>query len=474
MQTDVQKFFQGLGDRFWKENNLSDVTYAMCRGSKVFFQFFLDFFFSGELALDAEDAEIAREVDDGKGNRPDFRIETRKGIFYIEVKIWDRWQHFPEYFKSLQKANPEDGGNEEKTRKRLGYIVNYSLAVDGYVVHRWEELVEQLKRYDYFNDDAIQGYAEFVKSVCGLRGNDDVDSYRFHSEDFRDIRRFMDDVESAIGTHKDQGVSPYNRNQVKRFQQNLKMGKVFELANFRGTNKSVWGWLGCFFNEARAEIVVQFENQCGWGDLVCQEYKAPHKQERSVYYDDYDNALYFYMVETDKDINDFFGRVLLAIQGSYDQTTIPAFPSEKQFEKYKYLLSMRRFPKAVQKRLFDEEENWGKGRWIETLGQDDWPYSQIHVRFQVHMEREGGDMTKEGWIGVEYGRDGATHELLVPKCCFAFDGEPTSEIVSPGEGEDLRAWASEARQQLIAKFDEWESRRDMPGLGCDGRGEESL
>lgn len=44
MLTNQELFFTGLGDRFWKENDLSDVTYAMCRGSNVFFQFFLDFF----------------------------------------------------------------------------------------------------------------------------------------------------------------------------------------------------------------------------------------------------------------------------------------------------------------------------------------------------------------------------------------------------------------------------------------------
>lgn len=460
MLMNQQDFFKGLGDRFWKENDLSDVTYAMCRGSKVFFQFFLDFFFSGELAVDAEDAEIAREIDDGKGNRPDFRIETRKGVFYVEVKIWDRWQHFPEYFESLREANPEDGGNEGKTRNRLGYIVNYFVAVDGYVVHRWQELVEQLKRYDYFNDDSIRGYAEFVKSVCGLRGNDDIDSYRFYARDFPNIRLFMDAVNEAINQHSVDGVFPYNRNRTKCFQPNFRMGKVFEITNYHGSGKPAWGWLGCFFNESRAEIVVQFENQRGWGDLVCQQYKASHKQERSVYYDDYDNALYFYMVESDKDINAFFSRVLSTINEAYDPAKVPTFPSEKQFERYRFLLTMRRFPKAAQKRLFDETVNWGEGRWIESLGQDDWPYSHIHVRFRVHMMRGGGDMTKEGWIGVEYGSDKATQ---TPKCCFAFDGEPASEIVSPGEGEDLQLWASDAQKQLIAQFDEWENRNGTIG-----------
>jgi hypothetical protein len=448
MLTDQVSFFTGLGDRFWNENDLSDVTYAMCRGSKVFFQFFLDFFFSGELALDSEDADIAREVDDGNGNRPDFRIESRKGVFYIEVKIGDRGQHFPEYFMSLRKANPEDGANEAKTKRRLGYVVNYSMSVDGYVVHRWEELLRQLQRYDYFNDDSIRGYAEFVKSVCGLRGNEDVDSYRFNPDDFIKIRLFMDDVIGAID--QAESVDCYNRNRSKCFQPNLKMGKVFELKNFCGSGKSVWGWLGCFFNGLRAEIVVQFENQRGWGDLVCQHYNAPHRQEHSVYYDDFDKALYFYMVETDTDIKAFFNRVLAVIKAEYDPAKIPAFPSEKQFKKYNYLLSMRRFPKAVQKWVLNGTTDWGDGCWIESLGQEGFPDSQIHVCFQAHLKRIGGYETKKGWIGLEYGKDKTTHEL--PKCYLTFDGKSLSEVDSPKD--DWASWASGIRQKLIDKLKE--------------------
>ncbi len=452
MLTNQELFFTGLGDRFWKENDLSDVTYAMCRGSNVFFQFFLDFFFTGELALDSEEADIAREIDDGEGNRPDFRIESRKGVFYIEVKIGDRCQHFPEYFKSLRKANPGDGENEAKTKRRLGYIVNYPMSFDGYVVHRWEDLLRQLQRYDYFNDDSIRGYAEFVKSVCGLRGNEDIDSYRFNPDDFMKIRLFMDDVIGAIT--QAEGVDCYNRSRSRCFQQNLKMGQVFELKNYCGSGKSVWGWLGCFFFESRAEIVVQFENQRGWGDLVCQHYNAPHRQEQSAYYDDYDKALYFYMVETDKDITAFFNRVLSVIKDGYDPATIPAFPSENQFKKYSYLLSMRRFPKAVQKWVFNGTTDWGDCCSIESIGQEDWPYSQIHVLFQAHLKRSGGDMTKKGWIGLEYGRDDTTHELLAPKCYLSFDGKSTSEVDPPKD--DWASWASGIRQKMFDKLKESE------------------
>lgn len=449
MQMNLQEFFKGLGDRCWKENDLSDVTYAMCRGSKVFFQFFLDFFFTNEFALDAGDAEITREVDDGNGNRPDFRIETRKGVFYIEVKIWDGNQHFAEYTKSLQKANEEYHEDEATARKRLGYIVNYPLTQSGHVVHRWEELIEHLKRYDCFNDEGIRGYAEFVKHVCGLRENEDIDSYRFNPDDFTKIRQFMADVLRAIDDHRAEGVTPYHRNRTKCFQQNFKMGKVFELANFRGTGKPVWGWLGCFFNDSRPEIVVQFENQRGWGDLVCQAYKAPHEQESSAYYDEYDQALYFYMVETDANLHDFFDRVLETIKAPYDPA-MPAFPSQKQFARYDYLLSMRRFPNAVKKHFFEKLNDLGNGRSLQVTGQDDNPSSHSHVTFQIHKTEDQAETNVLGWVGVDFG-----NENSVPQFRFAFGEEASETLVPPiNKEENVLAWSTAFHAQLKEKLRE--------------------
>lgn len=443
MKTDAQGFFNGLATRLGSENNLSDVTYAMCKGSKVFFQFFLDFFFRG-FSLSADEMEISREQPDEWNNRPDFRIESNyKGVFYVEVKIWDRNQHFSSYPTALKSLNPQDGHDEEKTKKRLGYIVNYAFSQPGYVVHRWKELIEELKRYDYFNDEAIRGYAEFVKSVCGLGRNDDVDSYRFNPQDFTNIRNFMDNVLGAIDHARGEGVTPYHRNRAKCFQPNLKMGKVFELANFRGTGKAVWGWFGCFINGFRPEIVVQFENQRGWGDLVCQVFNAPHAQERSVYYDDYDQSLYFYMVETDRNLNEFFDRVLNTIKGPYDPG-MPAFPSQKQFEKYDYLLSMRRFPQAATKWLIEESSDLGEGYWIEKTGEDGDPSTRNHVVFQIHKD---ADVLVSGWVGVDYGKD-ANDNILAPRLHFGLGSTSEIELPAPAGNSDLRALAPVFREKL--------------------------
>ena len=52
-------FFRFLSDKFRKENDLSDITWAMCQSCESFRQYFLKFFFP-EIQLD-EDISIERE-----------------------------------------------------------------------------------------------------------------------------------------------------------------------------------------------------------------------------------------------------------------------------------------------------------------------------------------------------------------------------------------------------------------------------
>ena len=96
--TELTKFFTALSERARKENDLSDITYAMCEANLEFQKFFLDFFFR-EANLDVKTVKISREHSTEWG-RPDFWIRTADGLLYIvEVKIWDSNHHFEQYFE---------------------------------------------------------------------------------------------------------------------------------------------------------------------------------------------------------------------------------------------------------------------------------------------------------------------------------------------------------------------------------------
>ena len=43
--TSIEKFFRELSRRMYKENDLSDMVYALCRSNSDFMQFFLNFIY---------------------------------------------------------------------------------------------------------------------------------------------------------------------------------------------------------------------------------------------------------------------------------------------------------------------------------------------------------------------------------------------------------------------------------------------
>lgn len=122
---DIAKFFEALSERAYKENDLSDVTYAMCGADVKFRQFFLDFFFK-DAHLDASKVTIEREHSEANG-RPDFWIKDEEGIGYIvEVKIWDGNHHFEQYYDILDGRGEAEGnkspigdGNVELAGKKV-------------------------------------------------------------------------------------------------------------------------------------------------------------------------------------------------------------------------------------------------------------------------------------------------------------------------------------------------------------------
>ena len=104
MAVELSSFFEALAGRLYKENYLSDVTYALCQSDEVFKQFFLDFFFgNGAINVSRDKVEITRELSFDEG-RPDFTIRVGdKEIYLIEVKIWNGSHHFAQYREILEK-----------------------------------------------------------------------------------------------------------------------------------------------------------------------------------------------------------------------------------------------------------------------------------------------------------------------------------------------------------------------------------
>lgn len=151
-------FFKELAIYFRRENDLSDVTVALCNANMEFKQIFLKYFFKELTDEQITDALIKREVPDDtqKNSRVDILVDFSNGDRYlIEVKIYDQNHHFGQYEKAYRV--PSD---------RLGYIANYTIDKEGYDVKTWEDFYHILEKNSF--NILIEGYKEYLKSVCGI------------------------------------------------------------------------------------------------------------------------------------------------------------------------------------------------------------------------------------------------------------------------------------------------------------------
>ena len=157
----VKAFFSNLGYRKYTENDLSDVTAAMCWTSDRFYRYFVSFFF-GDIQ-GKQLSPIKREEIGGSG-RVDFWFEIDGVAHIIECKIWDKNQHFGDYEFFFNVS-----------REQFGWIGNYSPEKEwlnkGYKAHTWEEFYDDLLiniPEDEEDKSLWEGYAEYLKRVCNI------------------------------------------------------------------------------------------------------------------------------------------------------------------------------------------------------------------------------------------------------------------------------------------------------------------
>ena len=414
MSTNMEAFARGLSERMWKENDLSDMTYALCVGNREFFQFFLDFFFR-DSHLNAEEVDVYREWTDDAGNRPDFYIidENDKRHYFVEVKLWDGNLHFKDYRKSLDKLNSESGQSDMNgSMVNLGYVAAYKIdktKVDECCsVHTWLEFYTELKKLSFLNDSAIRGYGKFLCSVAGMERADqsegDIRVYTaFNGKDFTKVRSFLENIDAAIGDLKGKDVRGYNRG-TRNIIPGNRMGRFFEVAKFKG-DKSVWGWIGAFYAFGKPEVCVWFEDRNGWGLLVCDKCRDLARQGFEIERDG--EGLYFYMLDSDHDVKSFLERVVAEIRS--DKIENKPRRGEQTQSNHEFILAMRRFPLWIERKFLGVDV---EGCFIDSIssgGDSEDPYNHCGRYFTVKQKQCEGQLNF--WVGVLFG----TNEEAIDK-----------------------------------------------------------
>ena len=378
LHTNMKKFFAALSERAYKENDLSDVTYAMCESDICFKQFFLNFFFNKD-NLDASSTSIEREHSTDWG-RPDFWIRGKDGTLYIvEVKIWDGSHHFEQYYDILAGNNAlKDSSdknvcrNNTKIWKHLGYIANYDSIKTIKVfndrsaneicgkVATWKEFITELEDWESRNetkDPMIAAYVLYVRNVCPFDDfilQDWLKNQRIADlkSAFQEIQGVSNSISKAIeefqenGNGKKIGFKSYTRSS-RKFIPQYRMGSFFEFDMPNnlpsGQGQRVWGWLGVYYRNEGGVICIEFEDREGWGKPVCDKFRPSVK----------DGGLRFYLKKEylkHDNIQNFLTNVVHAIIEGSVGVDCPA--GEDGAKKFESLLAMKAFPIMLEQKLF--------------------------------------------------------------------------------------------------------------------------
>lgn len=251
----TNSFFKHLSDRFRNENDLSDITWAMCRSSDRFMAAFLRFFF-GE-GIDICGIERFERECCETGGRADFLIEMRSGErFVVECKIYDQNHHFGQY-EEVFGIKPS----------HLGYITNYNLRQEGYTIHTWEELCNHLQVEMPNNEEREMwaGYIAYVKNICSIIQFNDKMALDTH---LYSLYQFMEELKRLVTRQYDQYDLSYYSNRNIDGGYGIS-GIYFQIHYRNGLLPDTWAWAGIYYERKTPEIFIGFENREGWGKPMC-------------------------------------------------------------------------------------------------------------------------------------------------------------------------------------------------------------
>ena len=260
----LKSFFGFLASRYSDENDLSNVTWALCQSSGWFMEtwmrFFFPFFDTGRIT------GFYREMadDEGKGSRADFviTVEGESKPYVIEVKIWDDGHHFEQYLEAYRIG-----------KERLGYIVNYPLSYKDFKVRSWSEFFDHLKDSSIPEQDkeVVHAYCEYLKRVCVImRAENKIDIEKTASlQDL--ILLFGDLVNRETESYRTIGFD------TPKWESTLTARRAYlELSYKSGpwSNTKLWPCFGLWFDNQNPRICAEFEKEKGWGKPVFDFLKA--------------------------------------------------------------------------------------------------------------------------------------------------------------------------------------------------------
>ena len=213
-----------------RENDLSDVTYALCKSNKDFQNQFLSFCFDEIIDTDDLTREFAVA-----GSRSDFYFHDNitKKECVLEVKIYDRNQHFDKYLECFPNA-------------KYAFIANYEFEkIEKWKIKTWEEFYNHLSKSEIKSEPIISGYLQYLKSVTNI-----MEFKKMNLKECKSLPRLLTNLKVIL-------VQEYNfmeYNSAKSFSMNY-YGQFF-------MKNDLYFWIGIFLPDNN--LYIGFNDSDYW------------------------------------------------------------------------------------------------------------------------------------------------------------------------------------------------------------------
>lgn len=235
-------FFSNLGERFNKENDISDITYTFLISDDYFKEKFLKLLFDD---IDVSKIKnIYREYSEDD-SRPDFLIETEGKNYLIEVKKEDKNQHFDQYIKTFPDY-------------KRAYITNYELGSEkepyknDYHFTTWKKIYNDLKSE---KNDAIKNYLEYIKGVCIIM---DIKDMRFNN--LCGLRQFNEFVAKELLEKEYDGFELTIPSSDRSYwEDGFAIGASGKYFKLQKKVKKIKPWFGVFYTDTEVYICFSIE-----------------------------------------------------------------------------------------------------------------------------------------------------------------------------------------------------------------------
>lgn len=250
----INIFFDKLGDRFYKENNLSDITWALAESNEAFKTLFLKFFFTQYESF--RQIEIFKREHSNGDCRPDFYISTPDFEYVIECKIDDRNHHFEHYRNQFPNA-------------KFGYIANYKLPpVTGFEIRTWNEFKNYLKNTaeTHLDDNTkivLQSYIVYLTKVCSL-----IELKKMNLSNLTSLYQFNQLIKKVITSVENVEANIENSSKPCDHK---RCGYYFKVKSEDG-GTNVCPWIGIWYEGEKPLVYIEFG--IGWCKPIYEKRKV--------------------------------------------------------------------------------------------------------------------------------------------------------------------------------------------------------